>query len=374
MKIELIATATFGLESVVKREIEKLGYRILKTEDGKVTYLSDERGIVRSNLWLRAADRVLLKMGEFKATTFEELYQQVKGIPFEEWIPPDGKFTVSGTSVKSALHHVPSCQSITKKAIVDRLSSVYGIKEFAETGDEHGVKVTILKDRVTLTMDTSGKGLHKRGYRVKEVEAPIKETLAASLVQLSFWNKDRILLDPFTGSGTIPIEAAMIGINMAPGLLRDFVSEGWNTIDKNLWEEERKKAREEILNIKLKIGGSDLDEEAVKKAVENAGKAGVDHLIEFSMKDIKGLRTTEKNGVIVTNPPYGERIGDKKEIEYIYKALSEFMKENPSWSLFIISSDKELESKVMGRPADRRRKLYNGRIETTFYQFHGIRE
>ena len=234
--------------------------------------------------------------------------------------------------------------------------------------------MTILKDRVTLTMDTSGKGLHKRGYRVKEVEAPIKETLAASLVQLSFWNKDRILLDPFTGSGTIPIEAAMIGINMAPGLLRDFVSEGWNTIDKNLWEEERKKAREEILNIKLKIGGSDLDAEAVKKAVENAGKAGVDHLIEFSMKDIKDLRTTEKNGVIVTNPPYGERIGDKKEIEYIYKALSEFMKENPSWSLFIISSDKELESKVMGRPADRRRKLYNGRIETTFYQFHGIRE
>ena len=237
MKLELIATATFGLEAVVSREIEALGYRIIKTEDGKVTYMGDERAIVRSNLWLRTADRVLLKMAEFSAVEFEELFQQTKGLPWEQLIPLDGRFTVTGTSVKSKLHSVPACQKIVKKAIVEKLKEFYGVEVFEETGAEYTVKASLLKDRVTLTVDTSGTGLHKRGYRISDVAAPIKETLAAAMIQLSFWKKDRILVDPCCGSGTIPIEAAMIGRNIAPGLNRTFACEGWDFIPANLWKE-----------------------------------------------------------------------------------------------------------------------------------------
>ena len=246
MKLELIATATFGLEAVVKREVEALGYRILRSEDGKITYTGDERAIVRSNLWLRSADRVLVKLAEFQATEFEELFQQTKGIPWEEWIPADGKMIVTGTSVKSTLHSVPACQSIVKKALIERMREIFGCEEFPETGAEYTIKTTLLKDRVTITLDTSGVGLHKRGYRVADVQAPIKETLAAALVQLSFWKEGRLLLDPCCGSGTIPIEAALIGRNIAPGLNREFVSEGWHVIPKKLWQEEKKKAYEAI--------------------------------------------------------------------------------------------------------------------------------
>jgi putative N6-adenine-specific DNA methylase len=242
MKLELIATATFGLEAVVKREIQGLGYKITKTEDGKVTYLGDERAIVKSNLWLRSADRVLLKMGEFNALEFEDLFQQTKAINWEEIIPIDGKFTVNCTSVKSKLHSVPTCQSIVKKAIVEKLKEFYGIETFPETGAAYTIKATLLKDRVTLTIDTTGAGLHKRGYRVEDVAAPIKETLAAAMVQLSFWKAGRLLVDPCCGSGTIPIEAAMIGRNIAPGLNRKFESENWEFIDSSLWKEERKNA------------------------------------------------------------------------------------------------------------------------------------
>jgi len=375
MKLELIATATFGLEAVVKREIEALGYKILKTEDGKVTYMGDERAIVRSNLWLRSADRVLLKMAEFKALEFEELFQQTKAIAWEELIPVDGKFTVTGTSVKSKLHSVPACQKIVKKAIVERLKEFYGIEVFEETGAEYTVKATLLKDRVTLTVDTSGVGLHKRGYRVCDVAAPIKETLAAAMIQLSFWRKDRILLDPCTGSGTIPIEAAMIARNIAPGLNRSFACQEWEFIDDKFWKEEKKAAFEAIdYDSELKIYGFDINRKAVDAAKENAAEAGVDDCIVFKKADASKLRPIGENGIIVTNPPYGERIGEEEEIRQIYDGFNRFFKENPDWSLFMITTDKEAEEKVMGREANRRRKLYNGRLETCYYQFHGERK
>ena len=372
MKLELIATATFGLEAVVKREIEALGYKIIRSEDAKITYMGDERAIARSNLWLRSADRVLLKMGEFKALEFEDMFQQTKAVAWEDIIPADGKFTVTGTSVKSKLHSVPACQSIVKKAIVERLGSFYCIDRFEETGAEYTVKVTILKDRVTLTIDTSGTGLHKRGYRVCDVAAPIKETLAAAMVQLSFWKAGRLLVDPCCGSGTIPIEAAMIGRNIAPGLNRKFASQEWDIIPPEIWKEERKAAFEAIdYDADIRIEASDISGRAVEAAIENAAEAGVDDCIEFKKMDMARLTAEEEGGIVITNPPYGERIGEKKQIEAIYSAYNEFYRKNPTWSLFMVTTDKEVENKIFGRPADRRRKLYNGRLEVCYYQFHG---
>ncbi len=374
MKLELIATATFGLEAVVKREIEALGYRIVKSEDAKITYMGDERAIVRSNLWLRSADRVLVKMAEFSALEFEDLYQQTKAVAWEEWIPLDGKFTVNGSSVKSKLHSVPACQSIVKKAIVDRLAETYGVSEFAETGADYTVKVTLLKDRATVTLDTTGAGLHKRGYRKFDVAAPIKETLAAAMVQLSFWREGRLLVDPCCGSGTIAIEAAMIGRSIAPGLSRKFASEEWDAVPRELWKEERKKAFDAIdQNADIRIKASDIDKRAVQAARANALEAGVDDCIEFRIADIASLRAEEESGIIIVNPPYGERIGEKAQIEKIYAKLNAFMRENPTWSLFAITTDKGFEEAAVGRPADRRRKLYNGRLETCYYQFHGTK-
>lgn len=372
MKLELIATATFGLEAVVKREIQALGYRIIKSEDGKITYMGDERAVVRSNLWLRSADRVLLKMAEFKALEFEELFQQTRGLPWEELIPIDGKFTVTGTSVKSKLHSVPACQSIVKKAVVERLREYYCVERFEETGAEYTIKVTLLKDNVTLTVDTSGPGLHKRGYRVCDVAAPIKETLAAAMVQLSFWRAGRLLIDPCCGSGTIPIEAAMIGRNIAPGLNRSFAAEGWEIIPPELWKEERRKAFEAVdYEADLRIFAFDVDPRAIAAAQENAIEAGVDDCIVFKRMNMARLEAREPGGIIITNPPYGERIGEAQQIENIYKKYRSFFSENPTWSLFLITTDKELEEKAVGRPADRRRKLYNGRLEVCYYQFHG---
>lgn len=372
MKLELIATATFGLEAVVKREIQNLGYKIIKTEDGKVTYMGDERAIARSNLWLRSADRVLLKVAEFDAPEFEDLYQQTKGLSWEEIIPLDGKFTVTCTTVKSRLHSEPAIQKTVKKAIVERLGEFYGVEHFNETGASYTVKATLLKDRVTLTIDTSGQGLHKRGYRVQDVAAPIKETLAAAMIQLSFWNKGRILVDPCCGSGTIPIEAALIGRNIAPGLNRNFASEEWDLIDKSIWKDERKRAFEAIdYDSELTIYASDISSKAVKAARTNAEEAGVDDSIVFRRADVATLQPVAENGIIIMNPPYGERIGDEEAIEKIYIALNNFMHHNKDWSLFMITTDKEAENVVMGRKADRRRKLYNGRLEVCYYQFHG---
>jgi putative N6-adenine-specific DNA methylase len=290
-------------------------------------------------------------------------------------IPIDGKFTVTATSVKSKLHSVPACQSITKKAIVEKLKDLYGVDHFDETGAEYTVKLTLLKDRATLTVDTSGSGLHKRGYRVRDVAAPIKETLAAAMVQLSFWKQGRILLDPCCGSGTIAIEAAMIGRNIAPGLNRDFVCREWEWIPKTIWQEEKKAAYEQIdYDSDLRICASDIDARALDAAKDNAEEAGVSDCIEFRVSDLAKAWVSEPEVVMITNPPYGERIGEKKEIERIYKSLHSVLGANPDWSLFIITTDKRLEQLVMGRPADRRRKLYNGRLEVCYYQFHGRRK
>ncbi len=374
VKLELIATTTFGLEAVAKREIKALGYEIIKTEDGKITYIADERGIVRSNLWVRTADRILLKMAEFYASEFEELFQQVKGIPWENLIAIDGKIIVIGTSVKSKLHSVPACQSIVNKAIAQRLCETYACERLEETGAEYKVKFTILKDRVTITVDTSGEALHKRGYRVCPTSAPIKETMAAALVMLSFWKEDRLLADPCCGSGTIPIEAAMIGLNIAPGLGRKFVSEGWEFIDKSLWGNERKEAYKAIKNdCKLQIIAGDIDPKTFEAAKQNADEAGVGDVIDFRLQNIKDFENKTKNGIIITNPPYGKRIGDDKQIEVIYKKLSDFYKTHTDWSLFVITTDEDFEKKVMQRPAERRRKLYNGKLKTCYYQFHGKR-
>ncbi len=373
MKLELIATASFGLEAVVKREIERLGYRIIKTEDGKITFMGDERAIVRANLWLRCADRVQIRLGEFMAYEFEELFQQVKGIAWEEWIPADGRFVMNGSSVKSKLSSVPACQSVAEKAVIERLSEVYGLEHFEKSGALYDIKITILKDRATVTLDTTGDGLHKRGYRQHSVEAPIKETLAAALVELSFWNKDRILSDPCCGSGTIPIEAAMIARNIAPGISRSFVAEEWEAIPERLWREERRAAFEAIDNdCRPKLFGLDINPSAVAAAKANAELAGVDDCITFATADVAAMRTRSQGGVIVTNPPYGERIGDRGGIDRIYEAYKRFLAENPTWSLFTVTADKTIERKL-GRQADRRRKLYNGRLEVCYYQFHGQR-
>ncbi|MBR0599696.1 THUMP domain-containing class I SAM-dependent RNA methyltransferase [Sinanaerobacter chloroacetimidivorans] len=373
-KLEIIATATFGLEAVVKREIENLGYKVIQSEDAKITYLGDERAVVKSNLWLRCADRVLIKLGEFQALTFEELFQQTKAIPWEEWIPEDGKILVSGTSVKSKLHSVPDCQSIVKKAIIERMKETYHSQWFSETGADYGVKVTLLKDRVTITLDTSGSGLHKRGYRVKDVAAPIKETLAAAMVQLSFWKEGRLLLDPFCGSGTIPIEAAMIARNIAPGLSRKFAAETWEAIPQNLWKEERKAAYQAMkTEYDIRIQAADISAAAVKAARENAEEAGVDDCIEFRVMPLSKQRLEEDYGVMICNPPYGERIGDKEEIHKIYREIKQLFQKHPTWSLYLITTDKDFENLAMGRPADRRRKLYNGRLEVQYYQYYGLK-
>lgn len=374
MKYELIATATFGLEAVVRREIEELGYDIIKTEDGKVTFAGDERAIVRANLWLRTADRVLLKVAEFPAVEFEDLFQGIKAYPWERIIPVDGKFTVTCSTVRSGLHNPPAIQSVSKKAIVERLKIAYGFEHFRETGAEYTVKVTMLKDRATITIDTSGTGLHKRGYRVANVEAPIKETLAAALVQLSFWKPDRVLIDPCCGSGTIPIEAAMIAKGIAPGADRHFACERWHIIDRRLWNEEREEMRRSMTEADgtCRIFARDIDTRAIAAAKKNAAAAGVADIIDFAREDIRrSLPEAEcEDAIILTNLPYGERIGSEEENKEIYRALKRAMAENPRWSVFAITSDRKIEDAV-GRKASRRRKLYNGNIETTYYQFHG---
>lgn len=382
MKLELVATATFGLEAVVRREIEALGYKILRTEDGRVTYMGDERAIVRSNLWLRSADRVYVRMGEFKATEFEELFQQTKALEWESIIPLEGAFPVVGGSVKSVLHSVPACQKIIKKAVSVRLSEFYCRETMPETGAEYRIRFIAHKDSFLMLMDTSGAGLHKRGYRVRDVAAPIKETLAAALVQLSFYRKDRVLVDPCCGSGTIPIEAAMIARNMAPGLGRSFAAEGWDIIGAGVWKDERRAAYVAMdAGEPLHITGMDIDPRAVRAAKENAEEAGAVDDIDIVKMDMTAWEPgagipkgagKDDHVVVISNLPYGKRVGDDAGIKAIYAHIREMMESCPNWSFFLLTSDKELEKEI-GRKADRRRKLYNGTIETQFYQFHGTR-
>lgn len=371
--IELIATATFGLEAVVKRELMNLGYKDLKVENGRVTFPAMMKDIPKANIWLRTADRVLLKMGEFKALTFDQLFEKTKALPWDEWIPEDANFIVNGKSIDSKLFSISDCQRIVEKAVIEKLKTKYNREWFEKTGAKYTIEVGLLKDMATLTIDTTGEGLHKRGYRERQGDAPIKETLAAAMVLLSYWNKERVLFDPFCGSGTIPIEAAMIGRNMAPGLDRKFASEEWHRVNKEYWVEVRKEAFKSIdTTTKLHILGCDIDKRTILRARDNAANFGLEDDIAFFIKDFREAELNNEYGVVITNPPYGERLGEKEEVEQIYRDLGTKFKELDTWSSYIITSDESFE-KHYGKGADKKRKLYNGRIKVEYYQFFGPR-
>ncbi|XMB65908.1 class I SAM-dependent RNA methyltransferase [Mycoplasmatota bacterium zrk1] len=373
--IELIATTTFGLEAVVKRELISLGFRIIKTEDGKVTFESDFSGIAKANLWLRSADRVLLKLGEFRAITFDELFEKTKVLPWTDWISVNGQFPVNGKSVKSKLFSISDCQRIVKKAVVEKMKTKYNKDFFEETGPSYTIQVSLLKDVATLTIDTSGAGLHKRGYRVSNVSAPIKETLAAALIMLSYWNKDRALYDVFCGSGTIPIEAALIARNIAPGLNRKFASEEWPILDQEIWtlnREEATKAIDRTLN--LEIYASDINQENLTAAKNNATQAGVGNDITFFKSDFKSVNFSKDYGIIISNPPYGERLENENiyKVKQMYRDMGKIFNQLETWSKYIITSFEGFEN-LFEKKADKVRKLYNGKLKVRYYQYYGPR-
>ena len=370
---ELVVPCHFGMEAVTKREIYDLGYEITRVEDGRITFEGDAEAICRANVFLRTAERVLLLVGRFKATTFEELFQGIKALPWEEYIPRDGKFWVKkASSIKSKLFSPSDIQSIAKKAMVERLKGVYKTEWFKEDGAAYPIRIFLLKDEVMVALDTSGDSLHKRGYRLQTSKAPITETLAASLIMLTPWRKDRILVDPFCGSGTFPIEAAMIAANIAPGMNREFTAEAWtNIIPKQLWYDAVEEAQDMVdKDIQVDIQGYDLDGEVVKAARENAKRAGVDHLIHFQQRDVAKLSHPKKYGFIITNPPYGERLEDKADLPELYTTIGDVYKNLDAWSMYMITSYADAE-RYVGRKADKNRKIYNGMIKTYFYQFMG---
>ena len=368
---ELYAPCHFGMEAVLKREIIDIGYEISKVEDGRVYFFGDDEAIVRANLWLRTTERVLINVGSFKADTYDELFEKTKAIDWSEYLTKDAKFWVSkASSVKSKLFSPSDIQSIVKKAIVEKMKSIYNISWFQEEGAEYPLRVSIYKDVVTLGLDTTGVSLHKRGYRTKVAKAPITETLAAALIMLTPWKKDRILIDPFCGSGTFAIEAAMMAMNMAPGLNREFLSQNWeNMINRKLWYELIDEAREEVdEDVRPDIQAYDIDEAVLKAARENAANAGVS--IHIQKRDVSELTHAKKYGFIITNPPYGERLEDKESLPPLYKTLGERFKALDNWSLYMITSYEDCE-KYIGRKANKNRKVYNGMIKTYFYQFEG---
>lgn len=371
--VELIAPCHFGLEAVLKREILDLGYEISQVEDGKVTFLGDMEAVAYGNIFLRTAERILLKVGAVHAESFDELFERTKELPWEEYIPRDGKFWVAkATSIKSKLFSPSDIQSIMKKAIVERLKKVYGIQWFEESGDSYPIRVTFMKDEAVIGIDTSGVSLHKRGYRQMTAKAPITETLAAALIMLTPWKRDRILVDPFCGSGTFPIEAAMIAADMAPGMNREFLAEGWkNLIPKKCWYDAMDEANERVnTDIQVDIQGYDIDGEVIKAARANAKLAGVDHLIHFQRRPVSELNHPKKYGFIITNPPYGERIEEKENLPALYREIGESFRRLDAWSEYVITSYEDAE-KYIGRKADKNRKIYNGMIKTYFYQFLG---
>lgn len=370
---DLLVPCHFGLEAVLKREIYDLGYEITKVEDGRVTFEGDEEAICRANIFLRTAERVMIQVGRFKATTFEELFQGIKNLPWEEYIPEDGKFWVKkASSINSKLFSPSDIQSIAKKAMVERMKQKYHKEWFKEDGAAYPVRIFLLKDEVTVALDTSGDSLHKRGYRTMTSKAPLTETLAASLIMLTPWRKDRILVDPFCGSGTFPIEAAMIAANIAPGMNRDFTAEEWtNMIDRKLWYECVKEAEDMIdTTVKVDIQGYDIDGDVIKAARENAKRAGVEHMIHFQQRAVADLSHPKKYGFIITNPPYGERLEDKANLPALYTQIGQAYQRLDSWSMFLITSYTDTE-KYIGRKADKNRKIYNGMLKTYFYQFLG---
>lgn len=372
-QFEYISPCHFGLEAVLKRELIDLGCEITKVEDGKVTYTGDEDTCARANVFLRTTERVLLKVSSFKAETFEELFESTKAIPWEEYLPKDAKFWVAkANSVNSKLFSPSDIQAIMKKAIVERMKVKYKQNWFEETGASYPLRVTILKDEVTVCIDTSGESLHKRGYRKLTSKAPITETLAAALIMLTPWNKDRILVDPFCGSGTIPIEAAMIGARIAPGMKRSFLAETWsNLIPSSSWALAKQEAEDRILtDVQMNIQGFDLDGDIIKAARQNARWAGVDHLIHFQQKPLSELSNSKKYGFIITNPPYGERLEEKKELPELYKEIGKVFGTLDSWSYYIITAYEEAQ-KYVGKQADKNRKIYNGMMKTYFYQYMG---
>lgn len=369
---ELIAPCHFGMEAVLKREITDLGYDIAAVEDGRVTFIGDDEAICRANVFLRTAERVLLKAGSFHAESFEELFQGTRAISWEEYIPQDGKFWVAkASSIKSRLFSPSDIQSIMKKAMVQRLKDAYGVEWFQENGSSYPLRVFLHKDEVTVGIDTTGDSLHKRGYRTLTSKAPITETLAAALIMLTPWNKERILVDPFCGSGTFLIEAAMMASNMAPGMNRSFLGEDWkNLIPRKCWYETMDEANDLLdSHVKVDIQGYDIDGDIIKAARANAESAGVDHMIHFQQRPLSALSHPKKYGFIITNPPYGERL-EKKDLPELYRQIGERYKALDAWSLYMITAYEEAE-KCIGRKADKNRKIYNGMIKTYFYQFMG---
>ena len=372
-RIELIAPCHFGLEAVLKREILELGYEISSVEDGRVTFQGDAEAVCRANIFLRTAERVLLKVGSFQAVSFEELFEKTRALPWEAYIPKDGKFWVTkASSVKSRLFSPSDIQSVMKKAMVRRLQEHYHMEWFPEDGPEYPVRVFLMKDQVTVGIDTSGASLHKRGYREVSGKAPITETLAAALIMLTPWRGDRILVDPFCGSGTFPIEAAMMAANIAPGMNRSFTAEKWtNLIPKKLWYDTVDEASDLIREPEeTDIQGYDADEDVIRIARRNAAEAGVEHMIHFQRRDVRDLSHPRKYGFIITNPPYGERLEDKKDLPELYRAFGESFRRLETWSAYMITSYEDAE-RYFGRKADKNRKIYNGMLKTYFYQFQG---
>ena len=372
---ELFAPCHFGLESVLKREITDLGYEITEVVDGRVSFKGDAEAIARCNIFLRTTERVMLKVGSFKALTFDELFEKIKALSWENFIPRDGKFWVKkASSIKSKLFSPSDIQRIVKKAIVDRLSNKYNILRFPEDGSEYPIRITIIKDEVTVGLDTSGDSLHKRGYRKLAVKAPITETLAAALISLTPWKKDRLLIDPFCGSGTIPIEAAMIGLNIAPGMNRDFQAMSWdNILSKSLFIKAKKEAVDLIdRDSKLSIQGYDLDSSALDAARGNLALAGLEGSIHFQQRDMRDISSAKKYGFIITNPPYGERLEEKAAMPQLYKEMGEAFARLDEWSYYIITGFEDAP-KYFGRKPDKNRKIYNGMMKTYFYSYQGAK-
>lgn len=370
---ELVAPCHFGLEAVLKREIYDLGYEITQVEDGRVFFLGDAEAICRANIFLRTAERVLVQVGRFRATTFEELFQGIRRLPWEEYLPADAKFWVKkASSIKSKLFSPSDIQSVAKKAMVERMKEHYQTDWFLEDGAAYPVRIFLLKDEVMVTLDSSGDSLHKRGYRTMTSKAPLTETLAAALLMLTPWKPDRILVDPFCGSGTFPIEAAMIAAQIAPGMNREFMAEQWtNLIPRTLWYESVQEAQEMVhTDVAVDIQGYDIDAEVIKAARENAKRAGVDHLIHFQRRAVSELHHPKKYGFIVTNPPYGERLEDKADLPALYGQIGDAYRGLDAWSMYLITGYEDAEHYI-GRKADKNRKIYNGMLRTYFYQFLG---
>lgn len=377
-RFELIAPCHFGMEAVLKREILDLGYEITNVDNGKVTFEGDAEAIARANLFLRTTERILLKVAQFKATTFDELFENIKAIPWEEYIPKDGKFWVTkANSVSSKLFSPSDIQRIVKKAMVERMKETYNCSWLEETGASYALRISIVKDVVTVGIDTTGESLHKRGYRKFTAPAPVTETLAAAMILLSPWRPDRVLVDPFCGSGTIPIEAAMIALDMAPGMNREFVAENWsNLVPKKHWYEAVEEAQERIrTDVDIHIQGYDISEEVLRMARANAELAGVDSYIHFQQRDVKNFSTPKKYGFVISNPPYGERLSTKEEMFSLYKTIGQVMSENNTWSFFLLSGYEEAQKAIAAggdrKKATKNRKIYNGMLKTYLYQYMG---